>query len=196
MEVEIEAKWLDVDVEQLRGLLKQTGAKLEHPERQMIRRNYDFPGDTLEKVGGWVRVRNEGDKVTLSYKQLNDRTLHGTQEVNLIVDSFEAACTFLESIGLRQVSAQETKRESWRLGDTEIEIDTWPWIPTFVEIEAKSENAVRKTAQLLELDFDKALHGSVEVAYQAVYDVTDAEIDHWEEILFSPVPDWLDVKRK
>lgn len=196
METEIEAKWLDIDASKLRAKLKEIGAVIEAPERQMIRRNFDFPGDTLEKVGGWVRVRDEGDKVTLSYKQLNDRTLHGTKEVNVTVGDFQATCAFLEAIGLKQVSEQETKRESWRLGDTEVEIDTWPWIPTFVEIEAKSEAALKKTAGLLELDYTDALHGSVEVAYQAVYDVSEEEIDHWDEIRFSDVPEWLANKKR
>ena len=196
METEIEAKWLSIDAGKLRKILKDIGATLKSPERLMIRRNFDFPGDTLEKVGGWVRVRDEGDKVTMSYKQLNDRTLHGTKEVNIVVGDFHAACTFLESIGLKQVSEQETKRESWRLGDTEIEIDTWPWIPTFVEIEAKCEEDIRKAAALLKLDYADALHGSVEVAYQAEYDVSEEEIDHWDEIKFSELPTWLAIKKK
>ncbi len=35
----------------------------------------------------------------------------------------------------------------------------------------------------------EALHGSVKTAYQAVYDVTEHEIDSWQEIRFSEVPD-------
>lgn len=104
MEVEIEAKWLNINAKRLRDKLKEIGAVMESPERLMARRNFDFSGDTLQKVGGWVRVRDEGNKITMSYKQLNDRTLHGTQEVTIIVGDFQAACAFLESIGLRQVS--------------------------------------------------------------------------------------------
>jgi hypothetical protein len=36
----------------------------------------------------------------------------------------------------------------------------------------------------------------VETAYQAVYDVTDEEIDAWEEIKFTTIPDWLRSKAK
>jgi len=32
-------------------------------------------------------------------------------------------------------SYQETRREKWMLDDAEVTIDTWPWIPTFIEIE-------------------------------------------------------------
>lgn len=196
MHTEIEAKWLGIDPDRLRTRLEEIGAYCATPERLMIRRNFDYPDKRLEQIGGWVRVRDEGDKVTLSYKQLNDRTLHGTKEVSLIVDDFEATCDFLTSIGLVHNSYQETKRESWRLGDVEIEFDTWPWIPTFVEIEAPDETRLRATAGMLGLDFTHALHGSVEVAYQAEYDVTELEIDNWPEIRFSEVPSWLSSKRK
>lgn len=196
METEIEAKWLAVDVPALRRVLRGAGAKLILGERLMLRRNFDFPDKRLEKVGGWVRLRNEGNKTTLSYKQLTDRTVHGTKEVTVVVDDFAAAGALLEAIGLVQTSIQETKRESWKLGDTEIEIDTWPWIPTFVEIEAQSERDLFEAAHALGLPRQEALHGSVEVAYQAVYDVSEEEIDSWKEIRFVDVPKWLAARTK
>ncbi len=195
MTTEIEAKWLDVNHSELRTTLKKAGAKLIHAERMMVRKNFDFPDNRLDKVNGWVRVRSEGDKVTLSYKQLYNRTLVGTKEVSVEVSDFDDTCSFLESVGLQSKSYQETKRESWKIGAVEVELDTWPWIPSFVEIEAPDEAALRDVAEQLGLDYKNALHGSVEVAYQAVYDVTEEEIDYWKEIVFSEVPGWLEEKR-
>lgn len=196
MQTEIEAKWLAINPTEIHQGLKRSGATLIAPERSMIRPNFDYPGMRLEKVSGWVRVRNEGDKITLSYKQLNDRTVHGTKEVSVVVGDFDDTCNFLQAIGLKQTSIQETKRESWKLGDTEIEIDTWPWIPTFIEIEAKSEDELFHVAELLGLARTEALHGSVEIAYQALYDVSEAEVDGWEEIRFTDTPNWLLEKVK
>jgi adenylate cyclase class 2 len=196
MQTEIEAKWLNADIAEMRKRLTSAGATLITPERLMVRSVFDYTDKRLEKIGGWIRVRNEGDKITLSYKQLNDRTLHGTKEVTVIVDEFENTCIFLKSIGLEQNSFQETKRESWKLGNTEIELDTWPWIPSFIEIEAKNENTLREVADFLDLDYTLAIHGSVETAYQAVYDVSEEEIDNWPEIRFIETPEWLESKRK
>jgi len=195
MQTEFEAKFLDINVNALRSKLKALGATQKFAERLMKRLNFDYPDNRLEKVGGWIRVRDEGDKVTLSYKQLNHRDIDGTQEVNLVVDNFDAACKFLESIGLKQKSYQETKRESWMLGDVDIEIDTWPWIPPFVELEGTSEQAIKDLAANLGLDWSKALHGSVETAYQSYYDFTEEEIDNWPKITFGPTPSWLEQKR-
>ncbi|MFZ5391605.1 MAG: class IV adenylate cyclase [Patescibacteria group bacterium] len=196
MKVEIEAKFLDIDVEKIRENLKKIGAVQKNPERLMKRKNFDFSDFRLEKNGGWVRVRDEGDKITLSYKQLNERSLHGTKEVVVEIDNFDNACLFLQAIGLKNYSYQETKRESWDFDGTEIEIDTWPWVPSFVEIEGKSEEDVRLVTTKLGLDWQKALFGSVEIVYQSYYNVTEEEVDSWEEMRLGPVPEWLEGKRK
>ena len=195
MQTEIEAKFLDIDASQLRNKLKYLNAELIKPEREMKRKNFDHEDNSLNKKNGWVRVRDEGDKVTLSYKQLNDRSLHGTKEVNVVVSDFDDTCSFLENIGMVQKSYQVTKRESWKLNGVEIEIDTWPWIPQYVELEGKSEADVKNVAAKLGLDWAKALHGSVEIAYQSYFDVTEEEIDGWSEILFIPTPIKLEKKR-
>lgn len=195
MQTEIEAKWLNIDIEEFRNILKSAGAELITAERLMIRQTYDFPDKSLNSIGGWVRVRNEGGKITMSYKQLNDRTLHGTKEITVIVDDYDATCNFLESIGLVMKSVQETKRESWMMNGCEIELDTWPWIPSFVEIEAPDEASLRETAEILGLNYSTALHGSVEPAYQDVYDVSDVDINSWDEVRFTDVPSWLLAKK-
>lgn len=196
MKTEIEAKFTDINSEEIRKKLLQTGAICVYEERLMKRKNFDFPDHRFDEIRAWVRVRNEGEIVTLSYKQLNDRTLHGTKEVDVEVNDFDKTCQFLEAIGMKNYSYQETKREKWELDGVEIVIDTWPWIPTFLEIEGSDEKSVRQVATELGLDWNKALHGSVEIVYRQHYVATDEEVDAWKEITFIPIPDWLEAKRK
>src|SRR3989344_9044890 len=115
MNTEIEAKFLDIDPVSFRTRLRDAGASQEHPERLMKRKTFDDKNGSMYKIGGWVRVRDEGDKVTLSYKQLDNRTLHGTREISVVVDDFDKTCLLLEAIGLKAKSYQETKREKWIL---------------------------------------------------------------------------------
>lgn len=197
MQTEIEAKFLKVDHDSLRLKLKEQGATCEQPMRLMRRKNYDYPDYRLDRTNrGWVRVRDEGNKSTLAYKQLNDRTLHGTKEVSVAVSDFDNTCQFLEAIGLQAKTYQETRRESWRLGDVEIELDEWPWVPPYVELEGPDAESLKRTVLKLGLDWSQAMHGSVEVVYQDIFDVTEEDIDHIETITFGPVPDWLEAKRK
>lgn len=197
MQTEIEAKFLDVDHDALRARLRALGATCEQPMRRMVRKGYDFPDERLRiQNNGWARVRNEGDKITMSYKQLNDRSLTGTQEVCVTVDNFDQAGAFLESLGLICNTYIETERESWRLGDVEIELDQWPWTKPYIEIEAADEATLKVVAEQLGLDWSHALHGSVEVVYTAEYDIAESDVNGWSEITFIAVPEWLDAKRK
>jgi adenylate cyclase, class 2 len=196
VQTEIEAKFANVDHSTLRHQLQELGAVCEQPMRLMKRYNYDFPDRRLGNVGGWVRLRDEGGKISLSYKQLNDRTLHGTKEVSLTVDSFETTDVFLRTIGLAPTNYQETKRESWRLGDIEIELDEWPWAKPYVEMEGPDEATLRDVADKLGLDWGKVCHGSVEVIYRDEFDVDDKEFNSIQMFTFEePIPEWLEKRR-
>jgi len=196
METEIEIKFLDMDKDEFRKKLKKIGAKLLDEERLMKRKIFDFPDKKLMEQGAWIRVRDEGLKITLSYKKLVDRSLHGTKEISIEVSSFEDTCNILLASGFDLKSYQETKRETWAYNDSEITIDTWPWIPAFVEVESAKEETLRSVVRELDLDWNDGLHGSVETAYQKYFNVTEKEVDLWEEIVFSDTPDWLEIRRK
>ena len=64
---------------------------------------------------------------------------------------------------------QETKRETWKLGEAEVVIDEWPWLEPFIEIEGPSEESVRDAAAQLEFDWNTAVFGGATEAYRASY---------------------------
>lgn len=196
LQKEIEARFLNVDLEKMRETLMSVGGMLVHPERLMRRETFDFKDKRLAAIGGWVRIRDEGDKITMSYKQVSDLTIHGTKEVMLTIDSMEQAKIFLEVLGVYAKSVQENKRETWNLDNCEVVIDTWPWVPTCIEVEGPNEDAVRTVAEKLGYSWDQALFGAIEPLYQAYYDVTADEIYQLSEMTFSPVPEALAAKAK
>lgn len=195
MEVEIEAKFLDIDVNKIRDKLKTLGASLVHSEILMKRRTFDFPGLILKNKGGWVRVRDEGNCITMSYKKQDNLTLTGTKEITIKTDNFEVACDFLEKLGMLEKAHQETKREKWLLDGNEVTIDQWPWIPPVVEIEGGSEDGVREVSKKLGFDWSQAKHGPIAAAYQVYFKVSEDEINEMPAITFSPTPDWLEKRR-
>lgn len=190
METEIEAKFLNINKTRLRKLLQNLGAQCVKPERLMRRTVYELPEE-----GSYMRVRDEGDKITMSVKHLEKRSLEGMQEICLTVDNYQNAINFLNAAGHEPKAVQETLRESWVYKGVEIDIDTWPWVPTFVEIEGKSSEAVAAVAEALGFDMKDAYYGSVEIVYQQLYDVTEDEVNNWPEIKFIDVPDWLTAKQ-
>ena len=65
---EIEAKWLDIDPKEIEKRLLKLGA-VKKFDAVFRRKVFEFPGWPLNKQGAWLRVRDEGDKVTLGYKR-------------------------------------------------------------------------------------------------------------------------------
>ena len=192
MKAEIEAKFTDIDKEQLRKQLRAIGATLVKPERMMTRAVFDGHDE-----GTYYRVRNEGDQITMSVKRLNERSISGMQEICLNVDSYDNAVEFISKLlNAKPKAEQETLRESWVKDGVEIDIDTWPWIPSFVEIEGPNAASVQQIASELGFNMIDAKYGSVEIVYLQHYDVTEEEVDAWPEIKFTDtVPDWLEAKR-
>ncbi len=170
MKSEIEVKFLNVDIADVRTKLTSVGAECESPMRLMRRVIIDYADRRLQ-VGkdAFVRVRDEGDKVSLTYKQFDKLSVDGAKEIETIVGDFESTVQLFEAIGLERKSTQESLRETWKLGGIEIVIDEWPWLNTYIEIEGASETELKEVAQQLGFDWTKAVFGDVMMAYRSQY---------------------------
>jgi adenylate cyclase, class 2 len=173
MEVEVEVKFLNVDFDRLRVKLREVGATLEQPMRLMRRVIIEPPH--LAAQDAFIRVRDEGDKVTLTYKHFHDHeAFSGARELETTVADFEMVIEILTLGGLEPKSFQESRRETWMLGEVEIVLDEWPWLNPYIEIEGKSEDDVKNAATKLGFNWNDAVFGSTTVAYQAQYPKGDA----------------------
>jgi len=196
MKTEIEAKFLHVNAEDIRNRLQDAGATMKQP-MQMMRRVI-FDNDEMTKKHAYLRVRDEGYQVAMTYKQFDEMSLTGAKEIEFTVSDYDAAVALIEAIGVKSKSVQETKREIWHLGDAEVVIDEWPWIDQFIEIEAPTENLVKETAQKLGLSWSDAAFGDIMTAYRAEYPhLGDAPKDMVYNLpivrLGDPLPDMLKV---
>jgi adenylate cyclase class 2 len=165
MKHEYEAKFLAVDVAGLQARLAALGAVQAFPRTLLTRKI--FESDVLDG-SQWVRLRNEGTRTMLTLKQVTDATsIHGTTEIETEVGDLQATAEILSSLGLREVRYQENYREEWQLGDIAFDFDTWPDLPTFLEIEGPDEASVRQAAASLGLDYAEARFGSVDAIYRS-----------------------------
>jgi len=200
MQTEIEVKFLNIDHNAMRKKLRAAGGTCEVPMRLMRRSILDFPDLRLEKTyDGYVRVRDEGHRATLTYKQFGeDLGIDSAREIETTVGDYAATIELLKVIGLDVKSEQETKRETWRLGDCEIVLDEWPWLKPYLEIEGPTEIALQTVAKKLGLDWANAVTGSVTVAYRAEYDIPrEISVAKNPRMAFDePVPDWMQKLRR
>ena len=195
MQPEIEVKFINIDVDATREILARAGAVCEQPMRDMRRAVYE--PDELAARDAFVRVRDEGEKVSLTYKQFEGRHLHSAKEIETTVGSFEAAMQILAQLGFTPKSLQESRRETWKLNGTEVVIDEWPHLNPYIEIEGSSEEAVRSVASTLGFDWTSAVFGTVTSVYQLQYPKGNAaKLITCPRIAFDqPLPEVITGKR-
>lgn len=146
MAIEFEAKILDISVPVIKARLKKLGAK-KVSERNMRRYVYDIiPGNK----GKWIRLRDDGEKITLTVKEIHDDSrIDGTEELEVEVGDFDTTNQILNALGFFHKAYQENRRTSYLLGNTHVEIDFWPKIPPYVEVEGSSKAEVERTVKSL-----------------------------------------------
>lgn len=170
MQTEIEAKFLNINHDEIREKLKKLGAKCEVTRRTMRRAMFDYPDKRMQysKPSHRLRVRDEGSKVTINHKTGDDDGSYHS-EIETTVGSFDDTKNLFEAIGLVMYSFQESKRETWKLGNVEIVLDEWPWIDPYIEIEGPSEAEIKDVGAQLHLNWQDARFGSVDVIYMDKY---------------------------
>jgi adenylate cyclase class 2 len=146
---EYEAKVLDVDPAATTALIVSRGGVQVTPTTLQRRYVYDV---TAADDGKWIRLRDTGHRVTLAVKVVTHDGIDGTEEVETTVDSFETTNALLGLIGFRPKSYQENRRTSFTLDGAQLEIDEWPMIPPYLEIEAATAAEVVRVAALLGYD--------------------------------------------
>ncbi len=149
MKTEYEVRVLDIDVDALMKKIISLGGKLvgEYYQRRYI---YDF--NPVIK-GKWIRLRTNGKETTLTIKnRFNDQKIDGTLELEEVVEDFDKTNLILNELGYKARSYQENKRVRYELNGVELDIDSWPMIPSYLEIEGSNVEEVEKYIKLLEVD--------------------------------------------
>lgn len=147
MATEYEAKVLGIDPVEVRSLI-MTGGRLI---RAGLQRRYVYdivPGDQSR----WIRLRDTGSEVTLATKHIRHDGIDGTDEVEVEVGDFEQTNALLGMLGFTPKAYQENRRRSYLLAGARLEIDEWPMIPPYLEIEGDSREHVVEVAARLGFD--------------------------------------------
>ena len=168
---EIEVRFLEIDKKGLVKKLNLLGAK-------------DLGEDLLEEIifydpafkwrdteGKMVRLRKTKTDIFLSYKHHSAATLHGTEEIEFKISDLTKGQEFLERLGLVSFRHQEKLRHTFKLKEVTLDIDTWPKVPTYVELEGLSEQAIKEAANLLGLKWESAVYESAKIVIEKHYNI-------------------------
>jgi adenylate cyclase class 2 len=176
MQAEYEVKILDVDVKEIKKKLEESGAK-KYLERNMRRYVYDIdPADQSR----WIRLRDNGEKTTLTIKKIESDNIDGTKEIEVRVDDFDKTNQLLNELGLFHKAYQENKRISYRLNGVKIEIDFWPKIPPYIEVEGVNQEETEKVVRILGFDMSQ----TTSMGVTKVYEKYGIDIHDFKELKF------------
>ncbi len=173
--IEYEVRVLDINVEEIKKKLKELNATLVEDVFQR-RYVYDFNPVNPDK---WIRLRTNGNTTTLTIKEVNKNTIDGTKELEIVVDDFDKTNSILNELGYKPRAIQENKRIKYDLNGVEVDIDTWPKIPSYLEVEGKSEDDVYKTLDLLGISKDMVTALNTQSIYKEIYGIDTSK----EEVL-------------
>ena len=102
----------------------------------------------------WIRLRKSNDKIELTVKHIykkNYSKIQKVKEMEIGVTDLEETNRILESIGLSKRNYQEKRRHSFTYKDAEIEIDEWPMLDPYMEIECDDEDLINEIIDKLNL---------------------------------------------
>lgn len=175
--VEYEVKFYPIEKELFRSQLKNLSATLVVPERKMRRCIFEKSSYPQLK-SDYIRVRDEGNKVTLSAKihASKNGNISDQKEIQITIGNYSEAVSLIEAMGFHFDLYQETLRETWQYNKAEIVIDTWPGLLPYIEIESDSEQSIKQVADVLHFDWDKRIITSNKEIYMQVYKLTKEKV--------------------
>ena len=101
----------------------------------------------LDKQGTYIRVRDEGHRITMTYKY-KDPNAKFENESEITIDNFDTAVEMLLGIGCKKKYYYEKIREIWTLKNTEIVFDSNPGIDDRMEIESKTKKELNDMVKI------------------------------------------------
>ncbi len=150
---EIETKVLDVDTKDIVARLEKLGAQKTQETRLVV--DWYHPAGTKEGEDPWyLRIRSYSDgthEVTWKAKSEILGTARKHKEINFHITEPEKLSDLFEELGLERYAHQEKDRISFTLKDWAFDLDQYPRMPAYLEIEGTSEEHVNKAVRLLGL---------------------------------------------
>lgn len=172
--IEYECTYLGINKEEFIKKIESLGAK-KVDEFFQKRYAYDFNPKINNK---WIRLRTNGKKTTLTIKEIFDKNrIGGNHELEIEVSDFLKTNEILLELGYKYRNYQENKRIVYKLDNIEFDIDSWPLIPTYVEIEGTSEDDVKNIIEKLNLDKTKITNYDVTSIYNEIYNINILDIN-------------------
>lgn len=149
--VEKEIKILDINPEEVQRRLMFLGA-VKHFEGHIHDVYYDYEDHDLQGEGRIFRIRKRGEEHIYTIKKKGKSPeFKVADEFETLITDVEDFAETLEEYGLSKTREKKKFRISYALWDVEFDIDFYDGIPPLLEIEAHTNEEIKKYTTLLGL---------------------------------------------
>jgi len=159
---EVELKFLNINVQEIKEKLKKLGAELKS---DAITESYSFLAEGFHGFNSdmkYLRIRKINNDVRITYKDpAKSSSMTAREEIEIKVDDYDTAITLLEKLNFKKNDIFRKHRMHYELGDVHFELDTLDNVPTYLEIETKTEEAMKKICTDLKLDILNGKKGTI-----------------------------------
>lgn len=167
---EVEVRFLEIDPIQLKSKLTQLGA--QDLGEELLK-------ETIfsDEAGKWpakqtrIRIRTSSKGIKLAYKEHHEDSATGTTEIEFEIGDAEKCAALLKKLHVIPWREQEKKRHTFQLGEVTVDIDTWPQVPTYVELEGPSEEALKQAAKQLGLTWSEVILENAQRVIEKYYKI-------------------------
>jgi len=109
--------------------------------------------DTGNRFFKWIRLRQDGEIVEITIKYIYSNkanyNIDEVKEIEIKTDNFEMANKLIEEMGYYRKKLAEKQRDSYSYQGMDIEIDEWPLLEPYIEIEGNNIDKIYELANLL-----------------------------------------------
>jgi len=154
---ELEVKFYLSDLLALRARLEAAGAQLVQPRVHEINLRFDTPSSDLTRGYRVLRLRQDSE-ARMTYKGPGELVdgVRSRLELEFRVSDFETAHKFLEALGYVVSVMYEKYRATYALESVLVTLDEMPY-GNFAEIEGPDGASIRRTAEVLGLDWERRI---------------------------------------
>lgn len=191
MKIENEARALMINEEEVLKKIKNRSLQFVSAEFQK-RYVYDFNPPVK---GKWIRLRTDGKKTTLTIKEILDNSISGTKEIEIYVSDFIKTNEILNELGYLPRSFQENFRIEFKNDVASFDVDFWPEIAPYLEIESTSKELVEEFFKEFGYTLEQITAINVDSIYKDIYGI---DLDNIKELKFNDeMRDYLSkIRRK
>ncbi len=122
----------------------------------------------------FLRIRSNSNgkhEVTWKAKSTTEGIIRKHKEINFLIDEPAKLIDLFEKLNLERYAHQEKDRISYKYKDWSFDIDTYPKMPPYMEIEGSSDEQIKEVIQILNLESNRTWNKGERILIQDIYNL-------------------------